>query len=360
MNKYGFTIIEAMFSMGVLAIIMVIVFIFLISGLRHWIGEKPTIDVQDMAREIVSGKGNWRGMEGELREGHCILNANPEETQFYLRKDKIRFIGPLSIVNGVDTICSTLFRGDDIQTIGTGSITLSEYSGITLITAGTNGTLQSIPGDINGDGTVTATERTNADDYARGWLMAGGKDACIIIGNNTVDTTCYTCARGDDVQVISVGQTAGIGAILITPGNDGILNSVPGDTNGDGDNEDGGDVRNSNNLISSAVISYEYLPGTKTIIRRINGEKPNSNHLGPSIISEDVATFTITYYGTNGTTIIPYGTVTIAQVNSIGLIEIQGTVTTHKRGDVGKATAIATFKTRIQPRALNPAYRRQL
>lgn len=321
MNKHGFTMIEAMFSMGVLAVIMAIVFTFLISGLRHWIGGKPTIDVQDTAREIVSGKGNWRGMEGELREGHCILNTNPQETQFYLRKDMIRFIGPVSIVNGADNRCSTLFRGDDIQTIGTGTITLSKYTGITLITAGTNATLQSIPGDINGDGIVTTTEKNNVDDYARGWFMAGGKDACIIMGNNTADTICYTRARGDDVQVISVGQTAGIGAILITPGNDGILNSIPGDINGDGDNEDDEDVRNSNNLISSAVISYEYLPGTKTIIRRINGEEPNSNHLGPSIIAEDVSTFTITYYGTNGVTTIPYGIVTLAQVNSIGLID---------------------------------------
>ncbi|MEW6096388.1 MAG: prepilin-type N-terminal cleavage/methylation domain-containing protein [bacterium] len=359
-NRHGFTIIEAIVSMGALAIILVIVFIFFITGLKHWLGGERIIDVQNIAREIISGKGNWRGMEGEVRELHCILNANPQDTQFHLRKDKIRFIGPVTIVNGLDTICSTLSIGDDFQTIGTGNITgLTETKGITLITAGTGGTLQSIPGDIDGDGTLTAIERINSDDYVRGGFMAGGGDAVIIMGNDTGNTTCYTRSHGDDVQVIPPGQLAGIGAILITPGNNGILESVPGDWNGDGDNEDYSDYKNSNNIISSAVISYEYLPGTNTIVRKINGEKPDSKrHLGPSIIAENVATFTITYYGTDSVTIIPYGTVTLNQVNSIGLIEIQGIVSARKKGDVGKGTATATFKTKIQPRALNPAYRR--
>lgn len=353
-NKHGFTIIEAMISMGVLAIVMLIVFIFLKTGLQHWISGKSIVDVQNTAREIISGKGNWRGMEGELRELHSILNAKPEETLIYLLKDKIRFIGPVSIVNGADTICSTYFRSNDIQTIATGTIKLQDS---TSITPGTDSLLQSIPRDRDGNGTLTSTERDAWDDYARGWFMATGKDAVIITDSSTV---CNTKNRGDDVQVINVGITAGRGAILITPGNNGLLESVPGDTNGDGVT----DVWNSNNFISSAVISYEYLPGTKTIIRKINDTALASNrHLGPSVIAENVATFTITYYGPDSSTrTISYGTYT--QLPSIGLIEIQGTVSTEKKGGVGQSAYrpvtydTATFKTRIQPRGLNPAYRR--
>ncbi len=288
-------------------------------------------------------------MEGELQELSGILNARPEETLIYLLKDKIRFVGPVSIVNGADTICSTYFRSNDIQTIATGTINLSDYNGVTLITMGTDSLLQSIPGDINGDGTLTATERDSADDYACGGFMAGGKDAVIITDKTAV---CNTQARGDDVQITPIGCIAYMEEILITPGDNGILESVPGDSDGDGVT----DVQNSNNFISSAVISYEYLPETKTIIRQINDTALASRHLGPSVIAENVATFTLTYYGTDSTTIIPYGTYT--QLPSIGLIEIQGTVSTKKKGGVGKGTSTATFKTRIQPRALNPAYRR--
>ncbi|MDI6735269.1 MAG: prepilin-type N-terminal cleavage/methylation domain-containing protein [bacterium] len=356
-NKHGFTMIEAMISMVVLAVVLIIVFVFLRAGLQHWIGGKSIIDVQNTAREIVSGKGNWRGMEGELRELSGILNAkpNPTDNLFYLLKDKIRFVGPVSIVNGADTICSTYFFSNDIQAIATGTIALQNYSGVTLITPGTDSLLQSIPGDINGDGTLTAAERDSSDDYARGGFMAGGGDAVIITDSNAV---CNTRDRGDDVPVIAVGNTAGRGAILITPGPNGKLESVPGDTDGDGVT----DVQNSNNFISSAVISYEYLPETNTIIRKINDTAPASRHLGPSVIAENVATFTLTYYGTDSTTIIPYGTYT--QLPSIGLIEIQGTVSTEKKGGIGQSASrtvtydTATFKTRIQPRALNPAYRR--
>jgi hypothetical protein len=340
---------------------LTILCIFIRASLKSWLGGKPLAETQEIAREIISGKGNWRGMEGELRELYCILNAEPKDThnlEFHLRKDKIRFIGPVSIVKGEDNICSTLARttSDDIQIIATGTVNI----GIDIITPGIDRVLQSIPGDINGDGILTSDESQSSDDYAQGGLMAGGKDAVIIMGNDTTDTTCYTSKCGDDVQVVPVGQTAGIGAILITPGDNGILESVPGDTNGDGNNEGYGDAQDTNNLITSAVICYEFLPGTNTIIRRINGDVPDSKrHLGPAIIAENVATFTITYYGTDGVTTIPYGTVTLEQVNSIGLIEIQGTVTVKKRGYIGKGTATTTFKTKIQPRALNPIYRRQ-
>lgn len=354
-KKYGYTIIEALFSMAALLIILGIVIVFFVAGITHWRGGEMIVDIQNTAREIISGKGNWQGIESELRELHAILNAEPEKTQFQLRKDKIRFIGPVFIINETDKICSTFSLGDDIQTLGTGTISLSNYQGITLIITGTNGTLQSIPGDINGDGTLTSTEKSNSDDYACGMFMAGGKDAVIIAGGVT-SGTCFTKKRGDDVQVVPVGQTTGINAILITPGNNGKMESVPGDTDGDGDT----DIKNSNNFISSAVISYEFLPWTNTIIRQINGETPSlSRHSGPSIIAKNVATLTITYYGTNGVTTIPYGTVTQEQVNSIGLIEIQGAVTGYrKESDIGKRTVTTTFKTRIQPRALNPAYRR--
>ncbi|MEW6607443.1 MAG: hypothetical protein AB1414_08320 [bacterium] len=359
-NKQGFTIIEAIFSMIALAIILIIIIDFMRAGLRNWIGEQPFVNVQNTAREIVSGSGNWRGMESELREGQAILNADPDKTAFYLRKDKIRFIGSVAIVNGIDSICSTLAYKDDIQSIGTGSIPLANRQDAILITVGTSGSLYSIPGDINGDGTATSAERDSSDDYARGWIRSCGKDAVILMGNNTVDTICYTNSRGDDVQVVPAGNSTGIGKILITPGNNGILDSIPGDYNGDGDNEDATDVRNSNNLISSAVISYEYLPGTNTIIRKINEDKPDSKrHLGPYLVAEDIATFTITYYGTDGVTTIPYGTVTLDQVNSIGMIEIKGEVRTYPKGGVGKGTVSATFQTKIQPRAINPAYRRR-
>jgi len=355
MNKHGYTVIETIISLAILLIILGIVLASFIAGLRHWIGGEPIVDIQNIARETVTGKGNWRGIESELRELHAILNAEPENTQFQLRKDKIRFVGMVAIINGSDNICSTFSLGDDLQIVGTGTISLPKYKGITLITVGTNGTLQSIPGDINGDGTLTSTERDNSDDYACGGFMCGGKDAVIIAGTTPYGTICHTHKRGDDIQVVPVGQTTGIHALLISPGNNGILESVPGDLDGDGDT----DVQHPNNFISSAIISYEFLPGTNTLIRKINDEKPNSSrHFGPSIIAKNVATFTITYYGTNGVTTIPYGTVPLDQVNSIGLIEIQGTVTTLKKGGVGKGTDTSTFKTRIQPRALNPAYRR--
>ncbi|MFH1562455.1 MAG: prepilin-type N-terminal cleavage/methylation domain-containing protein [Nitrospirota bacterium] len=350
-NKHGFTIIEAMFSMVILAVVMIIVFLFLKAGLQHWLGGKSIVDIQETAKTIISGKGNWRGMEGELQELNCILNAKPSESQFYLLKDKIRFIGPVTIVNNTANRCLTYFRSDDIQIIGT-STTATIPINSTLITPGTDSLLQSIPGDKDGDGTLTAGERDSSDDYARGWFMATGKDAVIITKSITI---CNTRARGDDVPLFDVGNIVGMGAILITPGDNGKLESVPGDTDGDGIT----DVQYSDNYISSAVISYEYLPGANTIIRKINDTDLDSKrHLGPSIIAENVATFTITYYGTDSTTIIPYGIKTLDQVNSIGLIEIAGTVTTQKKGNVGKGTATATFKTKIQPRALNPAYRR--
>lgn len=354
MNKEGYTLLETILSLTVLGIILGIVGVFFVAGLRHWIGGEPIVDIQNTVREIVTGKGAWRGMEGELRELHAILNTDAEKTQFQLRKDKIRFIGPVFIVNGDDNMCSTSSLGDDLQTIGTGIISLPVYQGINLITAGTNGTLQSIPGDINGDGTLTSTERISSDDYACGGFMATGKDAVIIAGNTPDSAICYTHKRGDDVQIVPVGQTTGIQATLITPGNNGLLESIPGDTDGNGET----DVQHPNNFISSAVISYEFLPGTNTIVRKINGEVPDTGrHAGPFIIAENVATFTITYYGTDGVTTIPYGTVTFEQINSIGLIEIQGAVSVVKKGAVGRGTA--TFKTRIQPRALNPAYRRR-
>jgi len=357
MNKQGYTIIETIFSMGILLIIMGIVVVFFIAGLRHWKGGGPIVDVQNIVREIVTGKGNWRGMESELRELHAILNAEPKNTQFQLRKDKIRFIGAVAIINEADNMCSTFSLGDDLQIVGTGTISLPEYARITLITAGKNGILESIPGDINGDGRLTSTEIGNSDDYACGGFMGGGKDAVIIAGTAPYGTISNTHKRGDDIQIVPVGQTTGIHALLITPGNNGILESVPGDIDGDGDS----DVQNPNNFISSAIISYEFLPGTNTLLRKINDEEPKpGRHFGPSIIAENVATFTITYYGTDGVTTIPYGPVTLDQVNSIGLIEIQGTVTTGKKGGVGKGTSTSTFKTRIQPRALNPAYRRRI
>lgn len=353
MNKQGYTLLETIFSLAVLLVILCGVYIFLVTGIKHWIWQEPIVDIQNRVREIVSGKGAWRGMEGELHELHAILNAEPERTQFHLRKDKIRFIGPVFIVNGNDRRCSTFSLGDDLQTIGTGTISLPVYQGIKLICAGTNGTLQSIPGDINGDGRLTLIERNASDDYAAGGFMAGRKDAVIIAGNTP--SICQTHKRGDDVQVVPVGQARGIHTILITPGENGILESIPGDRDGDGTT----DVQNSNNFISSAVISYEFLRGTNTIVRQINGNVPNaSRYLGPAIIAKDVSTFTLTYYGADGVTSIPYGTVTLEQINSIGLIEIQGTVSVPKKGGVGKGTVTATFKTKIQPRALNPAYRR--
>lgn len=349
-DNYGFTIIEAMISMCILAIIMVIVVVFLRTGFQHWIIGESVVDAQNIAREIISGRGNWRGMEGELRELHRILNAKPEEDQFHLLKDKIRFIGPVSIVNGGDTICSTYFRPDDIQTIATGTV---KYSRAILITPGTDSLLQSIPGDINGDGTLTLTERRNSDDYARGLFMTTGENAIIITDRSGV---CNTHKRGDDVQIIRVGGKAGREAILITPGNNGRLESIPGDINGDGVT----DIRDSNNFISSAVISYEYLPEKKAIIRKINDAPliPHQ-HLGPSTIAKNVTGFTVVYYGTDSTRPIPYGTLTPTQVSSIALIEIRGTVSVMRRDVLSGITyETATFKTRIQPRALNPLYRR--
>jgi hypothetical protein len=358
-NRHGFTIIEAIFSISILAIVIVILCVFIRASLKSWLAGQPLVDAQTISREIVSGKGNWRGMEGELRELYCILNANPENiSNFYLRSDKIRFIGPISIVKGEDNICSTLAHtdSDDIQLIGAGTVNI----GTDTIISGADGILQSIPGDINGDGILTADERQESDDYACGRLMAGGKDAVIIMGVDTSNLLCATQKCGDDEQIVPLGHTAGAGAVLITPGENGILESVPGDFNGDGDNEDDEDGQNTNNFISSAVISYEFLPGTNTIIRKINEKAPDSaRHLGPSIIAKNVTDFKITYYETDGVTTIPYGSVTLAHINSIGLIEIQGTVSVRKKGYIGKGTATATFKTKIQPRALNPIYRRQ-
>lgn len=355
-NKHGFTIIEAIFSIITLGIVLTILCIFIKAGLESWLGGEPLVETQEIAREIITGKGNWRGMDGELRELHCILNAQPNihNSEFYLRKDKIRFIGPVAIVKGSDNVCSTLAKrnSDDIQLIGTGSVKL----GTDTISTGADGILQSIPGDLNGDGILTEDERRNSDDFVLGRLMAAGKDGVIINENAPGGTVCYTHKRGDDVQIIPVGSPAGIGAILIDPGENGILESIPGDTDGDGDT----DVQNPNNFITSAVISYEFLPGTNTIIRTINGEKPNPRrHLGPETIAKNVSSFTITYYGRDGITPLPYGTVTVDQVSSIALIEIQGTVTTQKKVKVGKGTVTTTFKTKIQPRALNPIYRRE-
>lgn len=48
------------------------------------------------------------------------------------------------------------------------------------------------------------------------------------------DGVCDTMARGDDIQEVPIDATTAFGEILITPGANGVLESVPGDANGDG------------------------------------------------------------------------------------------------------------------------------
>ena len=79
---------------------------------------------------------------------------------------------------------------------------VTTYPGMILVLPGRNGVLQS-------------TENTDAIEYRGGVIVDGGNGVC--------DTT----AVGDDRPIVPNGTAAGMGTIVVLPGNDGLLQTAP-------------------------------------------------------------------------------------------------------------------------------------
>ena len=109
------------------------------------------------------------------------------------------------IRDGGNGVAETTASGDDVQ-VRTGTV----EPGVTVITAGDNGVIDSI---LAGD------DETAEPDYEIPVFEATIRDG----GDGIVDTT----ASGDDGQVIDMGETAFPGQILINSGADGVIDSTP-------------------------------------------------------------------------------------------------------------------------------------
>lgn len=324
-HKQGQTIIEMGICMVILAVILIGLYLIFMSGNKSWFEGESFLSVQQIVREVLRGKGAWRGMPAEIRTMHKIIGAFPDDpgTGTNLCRYKLRFVGETYIFAGNNGRAETLCRtgSDDIQLIDTGTTNLSGTA--TIILAGADGILQSIPGDLNGNGT-TVDDPQGWDDYT---------DALIIDGDNRV---CNTTKSGDDIQEVLSGVACGKGDILISQGSDNKLQTLP--------NED--DFR-----VAPLVIGYEFKD--KMIYRTINDNPPDpeKGHIGPYIVAKNIESLEFHYLQSDGITEVLPGSVSQTMLTTITQIEIKGTsAITKKNGEILKAP----FKTRIQPRAMNP------
>ncbi len=130
---------------------------------------------------------------------------------------------PDAIVAGKNFRADTTARGDDVQLIpkGTGGLLPHDI----IITAGPNGVLDTTPeadpqGSVNDRPEVTTGYETSPTCGPR-------TPEAIIEPLRFGDGIAHTTALDDDVQVIPVGGAAGAGALIVSAGPDGVIDSIP-------------------------------------------------------------------------------------------------------------------------------------
>jgi len=124
-----------------------------------------------------------------------------------------------SITAGLNGTVETVAAGDDVQQFNTATQGLSDIS--VIISAGDNGILDTTV--LNGDDKFAITK-----GYATSFTCNELTTERIVEPNDEfADGIVSTVAAGDDVQVIALGDGAGLGAVIISPGPNGIIDSVP-------------------------------------------------------------------------------------------------------------------------------------
>ena len=115
------------------------------------------------------------------------------------------------IVTGADGICNSTAAGDDVQEVPNGQTPID----MPCVGPGINGVIDSAP---------------TGDDFTGTFAWPGGCSSAPIVATGA-NAICNTAALGDDYQLVPVGNRP-TDLTCISPGPNGVINTVPGGDDG--------------------------------------------------------------------------------------------------------------------------------
>lgn len=318
-HQKGFTLLEILIAMGIIGVIIMVMGSVFIGATKLWLSSNVHMNAQQRARDVLSGNPHlkvltraenveWHGILNELQDMVILLPSTVGGTPTFTA-DTIRFATEAYIQYGTNTLCNST-----PTTTGT----------ISDIQIGTSGAISDICIIHGRDGKFRSA--AGGDDRLYGHIIRGPDGTSSTVKRSIPIVT-------DDV----VRDNLGTESILIAPGNDNLLQSVLGDSTGDGVP----DGTSPDEYIVGDVISYSFNPTARTITRMVNDNSATS-----IIIGKDISVFSLSYSDVAGLPVTYPGVVK----------QIGGTITVSIPKKSGAEYTNYTLPFNVSPRKLNAAF----